>query len=749
MRGAPPAPEKGGRKMEGRRRKKKPLSRLAKTFLSYALIAALALPPQAAWADGQSLSDGNAAGDDSLAVGEGAGAYAEGSIAIGRNAVAETDGEYALAVGYSAKASGKNSVAIGYNSVASEAYTVSVGGNGTTRRIVNVAEGTADTDAATVGQLASLGSEVARIVGGQGLTYDGKSFTGAAVNIGGKDYETIEAALNALYAGTAGSTGGAVGGDEIVIDPSKDAVTIARGGNIQITRDAEDDNKFTIGVSESPIFSAVCADNANIGGITVGSGGINLGGKKITGLADGSIAPGSTDAVTGGQLYGLGESVSKALGGYGSAFADGEVKAEFTVGGQTYDSVQAALNAVSTGGGTAVGNAVQYDDDSKAIVTLKDKDGGAVKLTNLAEGEITAGSTDAVTGGQLYTTNENIKTVSDSLGESVSKALGGTSAFADGKVTVGIEVGGTTYASVQEALNAVNTGGGTAAANAVQYDDDSKTSVTLNKSGDAVKLTNIADGKDDLDAVNKRQLDAVQGQVDVHKTTLEKHETTLNEHTVMIENHEEQFTTLQTVLGDTYSSPSFSSITVGNIYSDGTNINMGGGTITDLADGSIAPGSTDAVTGGQLWNAYKRMDDLNESINIVGAHAAALSGLHPIQYNPYEPTTLSAAVGTYRDEYAVAVGVFHYVRSNVLFNLGASICSDGDVMGRAGVSLAVGKGGRKKPELARDMVGMQQQMIAMQAMLEELKEENAKNKETIKKNEETIKELKEALGKKK
>ena len=620
--------------MEGRRRKKKPLSRLAKTFLSYALIAALALPTQAAWADGQSLADGDAAGDGSLAVGEGSGAYAEGSIAIGRNAVAETDGEYALAVGYSANASGKNSVAIGYNSVASEAYTVSVGGNGTTRRIVNVAEGTADTDAATVGQLASLGSKVAGIVGAN-IGYDGGSFSGA-INIGGADYKTIELALNALYNGTAGSTGGAVG-EKIVIDPNNGEVTtIARGGNIQIT---QDDNKFTIGVIESPTFSAVNAGSANIGGITMSSDGINMGDKKITGLA---------------------------------------------------------------------------------------------------EGEITAGSTDAVTGGQLY-----------GLGESVIDALGGSSEFVDGKIRAGIEVGGTTYDSVQEALNAVNTGGGTAAANAVQYDDDSKTSVTLNKSGDAVKLTNIADGKDDLDAVNKRQLDAVQGQVDVHKTTLEKHETTLNEHTVMIENHEEQFTTLQTVLGDTYSSPSFSSITVGNIYSDGTNINMGGGTITGLADGSIAPGSTDAVTGGQLWNAYKRMDDLNESINIVGAHAAALSGLHPIQYNPYEPTTLSAAIGTYRDEYAVAVGVFHYVRSNVLFNLGASICSDGDVMGRAGVSLAVGKGGRKKPELARDMVGMQQQMIVMQAMLEELKEENAKNKETIKKNEETIKELKEALGKKK
>ena len=538
--------------MEGRRRKKKPLSRLAKTFLSYALIAALALPPQAAWA---TIPEGTMDEDGALAIGVDSSA-GHMCTSVGSNALAglqsstfgyqaNAEGTYSSAFGYQANAYATNSVALGANSVASEAYTVSVGGNGTTRRIVNVAEGTADTDAATVGQLASLGSEVARIVGGQGLTYDGKSFTGALFNIGGKDYYTIEWALNELYNGTAGSTGGAVGGDEIVIDPGNGAVTIAGGKNIKIS---EMKGQYVIDVSESPTFSAVYAGRADIGGITVGSDGINMGDKKITGLA---------------------------------------------------------------------------------------------------EGEITAGSTDAVTGGQLY-----------GLGESVIDALGGSSKFVDGKITAGIEVGGTAYASVQEALNAVNTGGGTAAANAVQYDDDSKTSVTLNKSGDAVKLTNIADG-------------------------------------------------------------------------------------------SIAPGSTDAVTGGQLWNAYKRMDDLNESINIVGAHAAALSGLHPIQYNPYEPTTLSAAIGTYRDEYAVAVGVFHYVRSNVLFNLGASICSDGDVMGRAGISLAVGKGGRKKPELARDMVGMQQQMIAMQAMLEELKEENAKNKETIKKNEETIKELKEALGKKK
>ena len=153
--------------------------------------------------------------------------------------------------------------------------------------------------------------------------------------------------------------------------------------------------------------------------------------------------------------------------------------------------------------------------------------------------------------------------------------------------------------------------------------------------------------------------------------------------------------------------------------------------LTNIADGRIYSGSTDAVTGNQLWDVYRNMDDLREDVNIVGAHAAALSGLHPIQYDPDEPTTLSAAVGTYRDEYAVAVGVFHYTRRNVMFNLGASLCSDGDLMGRAGVSFAIGKGGKKDEEKPKDMAGMQKRMDEMQAMLEKLMEENEQNKQTI------------------
>ena len=177
--------------------------------------------------------------------------------------------------------------------------------------------------------------------------------------------------------------------------------------------------------------------------------------------------------------------------------------------------------------------------------------------------------------------------------------------------------------------------------------------------------------------------------------------------------------------------------------------------LTNIADGGVYSGSSDAVTGNQLWDAYqhmgtmenniyREMDNLREDVNIVGAHAAALSGLHPIDYNPYEPTTLSAAIGTYRDEYAVAVGVFHYARENVMFNLGASLCSDGDLMGRAGVSFTVGKS-PDKPKVAGTMNGLRNQVVTMQAKLDELEAEKKRDKETIARNAEALKKNEEIM----
>lgn len=482
-------------------KQKRTLSCRGKALFSCGLIAALLFLPQAVWAD---IPEGNASGQN------------------------------AIAIGNNSEATAENSIALGYYSVASEAYTVSAGGNGATRRIVNVADGTANTDAATVGQLNSgvtaLGNAVAGIIG-RNVVYNGNSFT-SAINIGGSIYYTVEDALHALYIGEAGSTGGAVAGDKIEIGTGNSKITIGRGSNIQITKDG-DSNNFTVSVISSPTFDAVTANSVEIGDIKMNSGGITMGGKKITGLADGNIAMDSTDAVTGRQLY--------------------------------------------------------------------------------------------------------------SLGSSISNALGGSSEFKDGKVTAGIDVGGTTYSSVQDALNAVNTG----YENGVQYDDSSRGTLTLNSGGEATQVTNVADGR-------------------------------------------------------------------------------------------IAAGSRDAVTGNQLYQAYQRMNDLDKSIDVVGAHAAAMSALHPVPYNKYEPTTFSAGVGTYHDEYAMAIGAFHYIRPNLMVNVGASVCSDGDVMGRIGLSVALGKSTKKQPELAHDVAGMQEQMSVMQAKLIALEEQNRRDKEIIQKNAEIM-----------
>lgn len=448
-------------------------------------------------------------------------------------------------------------------------------------------------------------------------------------------------------------------------------VTLKDGTNVAITKDA--DGNYVFSTVAAPEFDAITIRNTNI---SISSTGINMGGLKITNVQRGDISEGSTDAVTGDQLYETNERVSD----------------------------------LEDGLDTLDGLAVKYDDEGKNSITLEGSTG--TKISNVADG---VDKNDAVNKGQLDGVKAELEEKIDGSVTEINTRIDGVEediTNLDGRVTVNEN----DISIIKDAL-------GDLSGAAVTYDDETKSTVTL-KGEEGTKISNLADGTEDSDAVNLGQLNEVR---DLSEANAEK----IEEHGVYIENHEQEFKTLQTVLGDGYSTPTFNTIKIGNISSDGTNINMGGGIITGLGDGGIYPGSTDAVTGNQLWNAYKRMDDLNESINIVGAHAAAMSGLHPVPYNPYEPTTLSAAFGTYRDEYAVAVGVFHYVRSNLMFNLGASLCSDGDIMGRAGVSIAVGPNNKKKPELARDMVTMQQIQVQSQYRIQELEAEIAALKQQI------------------
>ena len=344
------------------------------------------------------------------------------------------------------------------------------------------------------------------------------------------------------------------------------------------------------------------------------------------------------------------------------------------------------------------------------------------RIVNLDEG---INDTDAVNVNQLKR-----------FGESVATAFGGEDgawSFTDGALTGQFTIKDNTFSSIQDAFDYLANGWKFEATNDGASGGSGTADGGGNTGGSTAGSSNIGPGDTlTLNGGNNIKITSDGGEG--------------NKYTVSVVDN-----------------PKFSEITVGDkvnisssgISTGGTNISMGGGKITGLADGGVYEGSKDAVNGGQLWDAYqrmdsmgndiyRRMDDLREDVNIVGAHAAALSGLHPIDYNPYEPTTLSAAVGTYRDEYAVAVGVFHYTRENVMFNLGASLCSDGDLMGRAGVSFTVGKSS-DKPKVAGTMNGLRNQVIAMQAKLDELEKQNARNEDIIRQNMELIRELKAEL----
>lgn len=120
-------------------------------------------------------------------------------------------------------------------------------------------------------------------------------------------------------------------------------------------------------------------------------------------------------------------------------------------------------------------------------------------------------------------------------------------------------------------------------------------------------------------------------------------------------------------------------------------------TITNVAPGRVEKGSTDAVNGGQLYevsqqvgNNTRDIRDLREESRKADAMNAALAALHPVGYNPEEPTQIMAGMGTYRGEQAVALGVAHYVDGRTLFTGGLAYGGSSNLMANLGLTWRFG-----------------------------------------------------------
>lgn len=126
-------------------------------------------------------------------------------------------------------------------------------------------------------------------------------------------------------------------------------------------------------------------------------------------------------------------------------------------------------------------------------------------------------------------------------------------------------------------------------------------------------------------------------------------------------------------------------------YIDANGINANNQKITNVADGSISEGSKDAVNGGQLYNVK---NDLEGKVNKVGANAAAMANLHPMEFDPDSKWNIAAAIGNYGSETAVALGAFYRPNDDVMVNLSTAFGTGENMVG-GGVSVRLGKGGNK------------------------------------------------------
>ena len=126
-------------------------------------------------------------------------------------------------------------------------------------------------------------------------------------------------------------------------------------------------------------------------------------------------------------------------------------------------------------------------------------------------------------------------------------------------------------------------------------------------------------------------------------------------------------------------------------YISAAGINANDQKITNVADGSISEGSKDAVNGGQL---YSVKNDLEGKVNKVGANAAAMANLHPMEFDPSSKWNIAAAIGNYGSETAAALGAFYRPNDDVMVNLSTAFGTGENMVG-GGVSVRLGKGGNK------------------------------------------------------
>ncbi|EHX6518847.1 trimeric autotransporter adhesin SadA [Salmonella enterica] len=363
--------------------------------------------------------------------------------------------------------------------------------------------------------------------------------------------------------------------------------------------------------------------------------------RQITYVAKGDINANSTDAVTGAQIYSLSQSVADRLGGGASVNSDGTVNAPlYKVGTGIYNNVGSALSALNTSitnteasvAGLAE-DALLWDGNTSAFSA--NHSGSDSKITNLAAGTLAADSTDAVNGSQLFDTNEkvdqntaDITTNTDSINQNTTDIAANTASINQNTTDIA-----TNTTNINSLSNSVTT----LTDDALLW-DGSASAFSANHSGSDSKITNLAAGTlaaDSTDAVNGSQLFATNENVSQNTTDIAANTDSINQNTTDIATNTTNINSL---------SNSVTTLTDDALLWDGSasafsaKHNGSDSKITNLAAGTLAADSTDAVNGSQLFATNENVsqnttditantDSINQNTTDIATNTTSINNL--------------------------------------------------------------------------------------------------------------------------
>ena len=487
-------------------------------------------------------------------------------------------------------------------------------------------------------------------------------------------------------------------------------------------------------------YSQITTKGAKLGKVTVAEDG------KISGVAAGAVTADSTDAVNGSQLHAVATEAgkhSKVVNGSninveefdndGQKIYKVNLNKDIMLGDLTgkYVNISGTNGTIETTGYIETKDRVYADKGAKLAdidVTGNKISNGASsivldgsnvkvndkvtidqngKISGVAAGEISSTSTDAINGSQLHQTNENVAQNKADIAQNKADIAQNKADIAANRAD--IDKNKADIAQNKTDIKNLD--------NRVTNVEELAKKHTTVTAGDNITVTedkNKDGGKEYKVALDK----------DINLDSVTTGQTVMNKDGLKI-GKDVSVTATAVTAGKT--SISDEGVKVGDkTYISDKGLNANDKKVTNVAAGELSETSKDAVNGSQLYktnqevvNNTNRINKLGSRVNKVGAGAAALAALHPMDFDPDDKLTFSAGYGNYAGENAAAIGAYYRPDEKVMFSVAGTV-GNGENMVNAGVSFALDRTNHvsnSRTALAREVIDLRGQLAVMGAKM--------------------------------